>query len=83
MKNVLEQFEDVLRDKPGLTTLDTFQLKLTLDEPVRLKPCPTPHSLTETVKRELDQMLAMNVIEPSKSVYASPIIVVKKKGRNL
>ena len=57
MKNLLEQFEDVLTDKPGLTTLDTFQLKLTSDEPVRLKPYPTPHSLTETVKRELDQML--------------------------
>ena len=79
VREVLEKYDDVLTDKPGLTNLDTFSVKLTSEDPVRSKPYPTPHSLTDVVKKELDEMLKMDVIESSNSAYASPIVLVKKK----
>ena len=43
----------------------------------------TPHSLREKVKAELDSMLNLEVIEPSTSAYASPIVVVPKPNGDM
>ena len=78
VRELLEKYGDVLTDNPGLTKVDTFSIKLTSEDPVRSSPYPTPHSLTDVAKKELDQMLKMDVIESSNSAYASPVVLIKK-----
>ncbi len=81
--SLLQQFPDVLTDMPGRTTISEHDIKLTTDEPVRLKPYPVPFALKDTVKDEISTMLKLGVIEPSESPYASPIVLVKKKDTSI
>ena len=46
-------------------------------KPVRVKPYPIPFTQVSDVVK-VDRMLKQGVIEPSKSPYCSPLLVVKK-----
>jgi hypothetical protein len=69
----------VLTDLPLRTTLMSCEIKLESERPVRTRQFPLPFSQRETIKKEVDAMLKMGVIEPSASPYSSPIVLVKKK----
>ena len=60
MKNqisqLLQDYDDVLTDLPGRTTIGEHDIKLTTDEPIRSKPYPIPFALKETVKEEIISM---------------------------
>ena len=47
--------------------------------PIRLKPYRTPFSKRATVDKAIDDMLAANIIQPSRSPWSFPIVVVDKK----
>lgn len=47
--------------------------------PFQQKPYRVPLGLRDEVTRQIEQMLAQNIIRPSTSEFASPIILVKKK----
>ena len=71
-------FPDVLSDLPGYTNILQHDIKLSTNIPVR-KSRPIPYNMLEVVNKEVDQMLKMNIIEPSTSPYSSPVVIVKKK----
>ena len=73
------EYSDVLTDSPGLTNLAKHVIRLTSDKPVRTKPYPLPFMSREIVCEEVRRMLETEIIEPSKSPYSSPIVIVKKK----
>ncbi len=80
MISLLQDFPDVLTDAPGSETLGVVhEINLTTDQPVRLKPYPLPLTSRDVVEREVQSMLDLGVIEPSKSPYSSPIVLVTKK----
>ena len=79
ISDVLQEFPDVLSDKPGRTTLAEHDIKLTSTSPVRTKPYPVPFTMRDTVCQEVEKMLQLGIIEPSESPYSSPIVIVKKK----
>lgn len=81
IRTLLDDFEDVLSDVPGVTTLGVHDIKLTTNEPVRTKPYPLPFVSRDTVCEEVRKMIEAGVIEPSSSPYCSPIVIVKKCGR--
>ena len=68
-----------MTDLPGRINIAAHDIKVTLDEPIRSRPYPLPHALRDTVQDEVKSMLEMQVIEPSESPYASPVVLVKKK----
>jgi len=76
--DLLEEYQDVFTDVPGLTTLGEHSITLTTNEPIHSKPYKIPHAMQDTVDEELETMLRMGIIEPSSSAYASPIVIVKK-----
>ncbi|XP_072037234.1 uncharacterized protein [Amphiura filiformis] len=78
VKRLLGNYSSVLTDKPGFTHLGSHDIKLTDSTPVRMKPYPIPYALRDSVKEEIKTMLELDVIEPSTSPYASPLVVVKK-----
>jgi len=47
-------------------------------ELVKHKPYPIPYKMQEVIDKEIDDMLAMGVIECSEAPYASPLVLVKK-----
>jgi len=52
-------------------------------QPIRLPPYRLPHAYRDIVQKELREMLAHRVIEPSTSDWAAPIVLVKKKDGSL
>ncbi|GFO18749.1 Zinc finger protein [Plakobranchus ocellatus] len=53
--------------------------ELTSSIPVRQRPYPVPHAMRQTLLDELREMENLGVIRKSSSLYASPVVVVKKK----
>jgi len=76
---LLEEFQEVFTNVPGLTTLGEHAIHVTTDEPVYSKPYPLSHAMQAEVEEEFDSMLKLGVIEPSTLPYASPIVIVRKR----
>ena len=76
--SLISQFPSVFSDKPGCTTVTQHEVCggccTNPSEAV-----PDPHSQRAAMKQELDQMLAENTIQPSTSLWASPIVLVPRK----
>ena len=66
---------------PGRTNLAEFEVNLTSDVPIQCKPYPLPHVKQNVVKQEVAAMIAMGVIEPTRSAYSSLIVLVRKKDQ--
>ena len=64
---LLEEFSDVFTDVPGRTHLIEHNFTTTNEKPIRQKAYRLPQALQETVKKEIDQMLAQGTMKPSKS----------------
>ena len=79
LRQLREEFADVMRDQPGRTTLAEHQIETGSARPVRLPPYRLPHAYRESVKKELKEMQEQGIIEPSTSEWASPVVLVKKK----
>lgn len=79
VKRLVSRFKDVFTDVPGTSTKGRCELKLTTDEPICSKQYPIPYYTRADVQNELKEMLKMGVVEPTKSRYNSPILLVKKK----
>lgn len=79
IENLLVEFSDVFSSKPGLTDLVQHEINLTSEKVVRSRPYPVPFALRQQVDREIHEMLELDIIEPSQSAFASPLLLIKKK----
>lgn len=83
LQHLLRCYSDVFTDVPAVTKVGFHEIKLTDDRPIRSRPYPLPHALRQEVKAEIREMVEYDVIKPSMSLYAYPLIVlVKKDGIN-
>ncbi|XP_067676459.1 uncharacterized protein [Haliotis asinina] len=82
VRELAAEYQDVLTDLPGRTDSIEYKIKLTSTEPIRSKPYPLPHHMREVVAREVESMLSMDVIEPSESPYAAPVVLIKKSDES-
>ena len=79
VQTLLAKFPDVFTDLPGTTDIVEHEIVVTTDKPIRSKPYPVPFSLKKDVKKEIDNILKMDIIEHSNSPYSSPVVLVKKQ----
>jgi len=71
-----------LNNDPATHT-DIYQQPIPLKpdaNPVYVKPYRFPHSQKSEVERQVQQMLKDKIIEPAKSEWSSPILLVPKKA---
>ena len=80
---VLEEFSTILQNTPGRTTLAEHCIDVGAARPVRLPPYRLPHAYREQVQEELKEMEANEIIEPSASEWAAPVVLVAKKDGSL
>ena len=80
---LLQEFQDVMKDKPGRTTIAEHTLETGSAQPTRQPPYRLPHAYREKIQQELETMEAEGIVESSSSEWASPIVLVKKKDNSL
>ena len=83
LSEMLQRFPDILRSKPGRTTIIEHTINVGAAQPIKLPPYCLPHAYQDTVKEELREMEQQGIIERSSSEWAAPIVLVKKKDGTL
>ena len=78
VRQLLEEYGDVLTDIPGKTNLAECNIELTDDIPFRVKAYPVPYALKREMDKEVSEMMKADIIESSVSEYASSPVVVRK-----
>lgn len=65
-----------------LSTTDIYQHSIQVKpgtQPIYSKPYRLPHSLKKEINKQIDNMLKEGIIEPCRSEWSSPILIVPKK----
>ena len=71
------EFPDVFTDVPGATDLVEHDFFVTSSSPIRSKPYPVPFTLKKDIKSEIENMLKLDIIEPTNSPYVPPVVMVR------
>lgn len=78
LHHLLDQYPSLFHQRPGRTNLVQHQIHLLDPTPSRQRPYRVA-----PLKAEIETMLELGVIEPSKSEWSSPIVIVPKKDNTL
>jgi len=65
-------------NKPGATSLTEHKIDVGGHAPIKQRYYPVSPMIQEAIYAEVDNMLAAGIIEPSKSEWSSPIVMIKK-----
>lgn len=74
---------DLFQEAPGFTTRVEHSVTLTDSTPVRQRMYRVPQRLLPSLKAEVEDMLALGVIERSTSDWCNPVVLVPKKDGTL
>ena len=75
VRQLLEEYSDVLTDIPGKTNLAECNIELTDDIPFRVKAYPVPYALKKEMDKEVSEMMKADIIESSVSAsYVDDIV---------
>lgn len=84
IQQLLVDFHDLFQDPVHLPpSRPGFNHKIVLKEgsnPVNLRPHRYPLLQKDVIEQMTKELLAQGVIKPSNSAFASPVVLVKKKG---
>ena len=85
LKNLFQEYKTIFSKTLktlGKTDVIEPRIQLTSQIPKFALPYPIPYALHETVKKQLNELLEADIIEPSNSLWAAPMLLVKKKAQN-
>ncbi|XP_043064141.1 uncharacterized protein LOC122320104 [Drosophila ficusphila] len=83
LKNILKRYSDWFIDGIPQTRVTTGNLEIRLIDPlktVQRRPYRLSEDEKEHVRYKIDELLKFNIIRPSCSPFASPMMLVKKKN---
>lgn len=83
LRDICDEFQNVLSDIPGRTSLVQHDVKVMSEWPVHKKPYPLPYAIRDSVKQEIDNMINTGIVEASTSPWAAPLVIVPKKDNSL
>ena len=78
LKRLIIKYKLVSLKKPGLINNYTHVLRVKDNTPFFSKPYPVPIHYREKVEKEINKMIKLGIIKPSKSNYIKSRLIVKK-----
>ena len=81
LQALLDEYRDIFAlssSELGRTNLVQHSIDTEGHAPIRLRPYRAPQVQKETIEKHIDDMLTRNVIQPSVSPWASPVVLVSK-----
>ena len=84
--NLLAKYHDIFTledEEMGCTEAIEHKIKVTDPKPFKERPMNIPSGLLEEVKDNLDHVLDVGVIKPSKSAWSNAVVLVQKKDEGL
>ena len=79
VKQLKEEYPEVFSDLPGKTSACQLSIRTGEAEPVASHPYRIPDKLKEGVRREIENLVELGIVEDSVSPWASPVVPVPKK----
>ena len=81
----VEQFTDVfsLRDEIGTCPFIEVHLKLKDETPFFVRPYPMREEQKKVIRKEMDGLKHLGIIQKGLTSYSSPVVLVKWKNQNL
>ncbi len=83
LQHLIGQFSDVFSSLPGQTNVLQHDIRMPPGVIVRQRPYRVPEARRQAIEEEVQQMLKLGVIEPSRSPWSSPIVIVPKPDGTL
>ncbi|KAL0149607.1 hypothetical protein M9458_055134 [Cirrhinus mrigala] len=83
LQHLVDQFSDVFSTSPGQTNVIQHEIRTPPGVTVRQRPYRVPEARLQAIEEEVQQMLKLGVIEPSRSLWSSPIVMVPKPDGTL
>ncbi|KAL0185140.1 hypothetical protein M9458_020837, partial [Cirrhinus mrigala] len=83
LRHLVGQFLDVFSDNPGQTNVLSHDIRTPPGVIVRQRPYRVPEARRQAIEAEIQKMLKLGVIEPSRSPWSSPIVLVPKPDGTL
>uniref|UniRef100_A0A8C1MWX3 Gypsy retrotransposon integrase-like protein 1 n=1 Tax=Cyprinus carpio TaxID=7962 RepID=A0A8C1MWX3_CYPCA len=83
LQHLVSQFQDVFSSQPGQTNVIQHHIRTAPGVVVRQRPYRVPEARRQAIEDEVQQMLKLGVIEPSRSPWSSPIVMVPKPDGTL
>ena len=74
----VEEYADIPTEQPGLKDKATFSIEMGEAKRIAQRPYNTPLALKASVDKELDWLLDHGYIRLSESLWASPMVTVRK-----
>ncbi len=83
LQHLIGQFSDVFSPLPGQTNVIQHDIQTPPGIIIRQRPYRVPEARRRAIEEEIQQMLKLGVIEPSRSPWSSPIVLVPKPDGTL
>ncbi|KAI2645187.1 Retrovirus-related Pol polyprotein from transposon 17.6 [Labeo rohita] len=83
LQHLVGQYPDVFSSRPGQTNVIQHDIRTPPGVIVRQRPYRVPEARRQAIEEEVQEMLKLGVIEPSRSPWSSPIVMVPKPDGTL
>lgn len=83
LERLLLDYSDVFSDELGYVDVVSHKIDTGNNAPIKQRPRRLPYTYREETSKHVNEMLDQNVIQPSTSAWASPVVLVRKKNGQL
>ena len=83
LRELLREYKEIFSDVPGLTKLEEHAITLNTTTAIRRKSYPVPFAKVTDIEADVKKIMTMGIIEPSKSPFCSPLLLIKKTDGSL
>ena len=83
LERLLLDYSDVFSDELGYVDVVSHKIDTGDNAPIKQRPRRLPYTYRNETSKHVKEMLDQNVIQPSTSAWASPVVLVRKKDGQL